>query len=96
MASQVQKNLSATDPNSAQVAIFLSAPAQGLAQLPVFLSARGAQSICWVEPPCAEYDSVTLIANGIGAYDALHALADLQIDRAFLISQIASEQARLS
>lgn len=37
---------------------------------------------------CKEYESVTLIANSIGAYFALHSLAGQRIEKAFLISPI--------
>lgn len=41
-----------------------------------------------VNPLFEMHDSVILIANSIGAYFAMHALADQQIDKAFLISPI--------
>lgn len=41
---------------------------------------------------CAGYDSVTVIANSIGAYYAMQALADKKIDRAFFISPIVNMQ----
>lgn len=37
---------------------------------------------------CRGYDSVTLIANSIGAFFALHALADQPITQAFFISPV--------
>ena len=42
----------------------------------------------FIKPLCVEYESVILIANSIGAYFAMQALPDWQIDRAFLISPI--------
>ena len=41
---------------------------------------------------CAGYDSVIVIANSIGAYYAMQALADKKIDRAFFISPIVNMQ----
>ena len=41
---------------------------------------------------CAESDEVILVANSIGAYFAMHSLADRQIDRAFFISPIVDMQ----
>ncbi len=35
------------------------------------------------------YDAVTLIANSIGAFYALHALSEAQVQRAYLISPVA-------
>lgn len=40
------------------------------------------------EPLFSKYNSVNIIANSIGAYFAINSLADLKIDRAFLISPI--------
>ena len=44
------------------------------------------------EPLCSQYNSINIIANSIGAYFAMHSLADLKadlkIDRAFFISPI--------
>ena len=37
----------------------------------------------------AKYDEIVLIANSIGAYFAMHALAGEKIDRAFFISPVA-------
>lgn len=42
----------------------------------------------FIGPLCQEYESVIVIANSIGAYYAMHALSDLPIDKAFLISPI--------
>ena len=41
---------------------------------------------------CADSDESILIANSIGAYFAMHSLADRQIDRAFFISPIVDMQ----
>lgn len=43
----------------------------------------------FVDPLCEQYRSVTLVANSIGAYFAMHALAGRRIEKAFLISPVA-------
>lgn len=43
----------------------------------------------FVDPLCEQYESVTLVANSIGAYFAMHALAGRRIEKAFLISPVA-------
>ena len=41
-----------------------------------------------VKPLCQKFESVILIANSIGAFYALHALSNINFERAFLISPI--------
>lgn len=41
---------------------------------------------------CAPYQSVTIIANSIGAFFTMHALPDKKIDKAFFISPVVDMQ----
>lgn len=41
---------------------------------------------------CAPYQSVTVIANSIGAFLAMHALSDREIDKAYFISPVVDMQ----
>lgn len=45
---------------------------------------------------CQKYESVSLIANSIGAYFAMHALPDLPIERAFFISPVVNMEKLIS
>ena len=47
----------------------------------------------FADPLLRQYDSVLLIANSIGAFLSMHALADRRIDRSFLISPIVDMEA---
>ena len=50
----------------------------------------------FADPLCKRYGSVTLIANSIGAYFAMHALAGRRIERAFLISPVVDMERLIS
>ena len=45
---------------------------------------------------CRGYDSVTVIANSIGAYFAMHALSNSRIERAYFISPVVNMEKLIS
>lgn len=50
----------------------------------------------FVDPLYGKYESIILVASSIGAYYAMHALADRQFEKAFLISPVVDMEKLIS